>query len=352
MNNLNQKSQWRTWGWLSLLPILSLAIGLQANVDPVASEFIASCLRAGTLPTWHPGIDHGTPLAALTTTSPWYPPHWIWMAIKPTRAAPVLFALHVALAGFGALKLVGRRRGAIALALLFQALLIGCVFTVALAVIQPLAWLPWITVGLLGAQQGKPSFELRAAFSCTLALMAGSALAGILVLSCAFALTLLHRRTAVRKVLFTLALGLMLAGVRLLPSVEIVSLELADLVNPKGVQQRAQGEALAWVDAEVPGKLTVSRNAPHRIDVQVEGSSGGWIVFRENWAPDWKCNVNGRDFDVLRATNSLRKVQLPAGDSLVRTWYEPWSLRFGTALSLATLALLYRRKRRESRDPD
>ena len=98
-----------------------------------------------------------------------------------------------------------------------------------------------------------------------------------------------------------------------------------------------------------PGELTIQRPSPTRWDVQVTGSSGGWLVFREAWVPDWKCNINGRDARMERVDHAFRAVRIPPGDSLVRTWYEPWSLRIGTTLTILAFVLAIWSERRMRR---
>lgn len=93
----------------------------------------------------------------------------------------------------------------------------------------------------------------------------------------------------------------------------------------------------ALADEFAPGEVRVARPAKNRFDVQVTGSSGGWLVMQEQWFPGWKCNVNGRDAELVRADHTFRAVWIPPGDVLVRTWYEPWSLRIGAAISVMAL---------------
>lgn len=87
------------------------------------------------------------------------------------------------------------------------------------------------------------------------------------------------------------------------------------------------------------GTVEVFRPAPHRVDARVDGTGGGWLVFHDTWAPGWKATVDGRDADVVRADHACRAVHVPAGARVVRTWYEPWSLRIGFSLTLLSLAL-------------
>lgn len=88
-----------------------------------------------------------------------------------------------------------------------------------------------------------------------------------------------------------------------------------------------------------PGTIEVSRPAADRLDARVTASSGGWLVFHEQWYPGWKATVNGVDAPVVRLDHVCRGVPIPAGDSVVRTKYEPTSMRTATYLSLLALVI-------------
>lgn len=88
-----------------------------------------------------------------------------------------------------------------------------------------------------------------------------------------------------------------------------------------------------------PGTCQVARPAADRIDVRVSDTSGGFLVVHEGWMPDWKATVDGEDVDVLRLDHVFLGVKVPAGDSLVRLKYEPWSLRLGAFTTLGALLL-------------
>lgn len=100
----------------------------------------------------------------------------------------------------------------------------------------------------------------------------------------------------------------------------------------------SSGEVLPFVR----GELAWSRPAAGRMDVELSGTSGGWLVFHEQWAPGWHATVNGEPAELLRANHALRALRVPAGDVHVRTWYLPDSYRIGLGLSIAAwvLALL------------
>ncbi len=89
----------------------------------------------------------------------------------------------------------------------------------------------------------------------------------------------------------------------------------------------------------IAGEVDVSSKALDRVDARVVGSSGGWLVFHEQWYPGWKATVNGADAPVVRADHVFRAVAIPPGDSVVRTKYEPTSIRAGAWMTLGACAV-------------
>ena len=85
------------------------------------------------------------------------------------------------------------------------------------------------------------------------------------------------------------------------------------------------------------GRLQVERPSPETWEIDVQASSGGWLVVAESWAPGWRAWVNGREVDVARVDHALRWISLPPGDSVVRMRYAPSALRTGALISLVAL---------------
>ena len=87
-----------------------------------------------------------------------------------------------------------------------------------------------------------------------------------------------------------------------------------------------------------PEKLKVQRVTPSRLDVEIESTGGGWLVFHEQFYPGWKATLDGEDVEILRVNHAQRAIRVPAGEHIVRTKYKPWSLRFGVLASLLATA--------------
>jgi len=84
-----------------------------------------------------------------------------------------------------------------------------------------------------------------------------------------------------------------------------------------------------------PGQIElVERPSRDRFNVEVWGSSGGWLVMHEQFYPGWQAKVNGEPAEIVRADTTYRAVRIPPGDCRVETWYAPASIFWGLVLSV------------------
>ena len=122
---------------------------------------------------------------------------------------------------------------------------------------------------------------------------------------------------------------------------------LQEIVLAPGISARSE---------RVPGlgareSLTASRPTPDRFDVSIESTTGGWLVFHEQFYPGWKAVVDGNDTEILRVNHAQRALRIAPGKHTVRTKYEPWSLRLGALLSGLALAIAFWFSLRINRSP-
>jgi hypothetical protein len=143
--------------------------------------------------------------------------------------------------------------------------------------------------------------------------------------------------------------------------VPALATETADIAARMTSRTQEQFKATAFSDsldgfavaplAFAPGQLQFARPFADRIDVGLKDSSGGWLVVHEGWAPGWKATIDGQDAEVLRLDHLFFGLQVPAGSSVIRFKYEPWSLRIGTLISLLAVfsAFWFTRRRHRNR---
>jgi hypothetical protein len=112
----------------------------------------------------------------------------------------------------------------------------------------------------------------------------------------------------------------------------------------------------------LPGanRVRLERLAPNRLRAHVESEHGGLLIVSENWLPGWRATeqrageATTRPVPVLRADLTLLAIPVKPGESAIELVYWPDSVRFGLAISGATLLLvglaaLINRKQRQIR---
>ncbi|MBK7877952.1 MAG: hypothetical protein IPJ77_19920 [Planctomycetes bacterium] len=352
----------------------------------------------GELPSWDPEHGAGRPLLPALARGAWSPLRATRALSEPERAAAWSAFLALVVLGFGVERFVARlvqrlRRAAprsrranalgLALALAAQA----CAFALGDleegAVVDALAFLPWAAWAALGLDRERATngLVLASSVACAglanapgaAALVAGSAL----LMACATCLVRAsdaERATdgselprasraivLVPRALAWILLGAAASAVDAYPRFA----RAHGALEPDETHRRAASE-FARVEADVrgqepagetahneslaPGELLVRRPAADRVDVEVRGSSGGWLVFEGAFDPGWKAAIDGDDAEFVRVERGLRALRIPPGDSIARTKYEPFELRVGawvsvlSALTIFGLALGARRR--------
>lgn len=150
-----------------------------------------------------------------------------------------------------------------------------------------------------------------------------------------------------------------LDAVRVVPAVvetpvddTALGLLAARAIDPRRMTVLAPGQ-----DAGAPpasgewraGSVRVERPSPEVWEIEVRGSSGGWLVVSEAWAPGWRAWVDGSEVPMARVDHALRGLPLPRGDSRVRMVYAPSSLRTGLLISVVALVAVLARTRWRAR---
>jgi hypothetical protein len=305
---------------LSALALTALAQLLELPARPDEALLRASWLR-GELPGWDPTQGLGRPLLGATHCGPWYPPNALALLLPLHAADALRLALAFGIAGIGTWlwqRARGERR---ALLEGLAAQLAGlCLATLAGPnALDALAWLPW----MLWAIERRLGLGLCA--TTALALLGGVPSAAFAALGVGL-LTVLLRGP---RMLPALALGVLLAAVAWIP-----------LLESRSWAEHPGTRSPPELVGDPAARIFQRREAPDRLDAQVESARGGRLVFHEAWHPGWKAVVDGEDAELEREGGLYRTVLVPAGSVLVRTKFEAFSLRLGAWTSFAALILV------------
>ena len=102
--------------------------------------------------------------------------------------------------------------------------------------------------------------------------------------------------------------------------------------------EHADHPGLALRATEAGTITRIERPARGRIEIDVAGSQGSWLVVHEQHDRGWKPRVDGAAVDLLRMDHAFLGVHVPPGDHRIELRYAPGSLRLGFGLSLLAIA--------------
>ncbi|HEX3622270.1 MAG TPA: YfhO family protein [Acidimicrobiales bacterium] len=105
-------------------------------------------------------------------------------------------------------------------------------------------------------------------------------------------------------------------------------------------QQTVLIHAAVAASVGAAGAVEVIREDPTEIHLRVARDSPGWLVALVTRYPGWKATVNGRTVPLRRANVAFTAVPVGPGASDVVLRYQPDSVRYGLALTAASLLVV------------
>lgn len=306
---------------------LAAALRLVAGAWPVRADeaLLRECWLRGELPGWDPAAGLGRPLCGATHAGPWYPLNALALVLPLELADAVRLVLALGLAGLGTYLWHAARfgtRAALADACAAQIATACCAQRFGASALDAVLWAPWMLFAI--ERWNTRHAPLLVAAAATLAVLGGEPIASATALGLALLTALVRERRALPWI----ALGIVGGAVAWIPLAE------------NRAWSTPPGERAAPVLVGDPeAQLFQRREAPDRLDVEVQSARGGRLVMHEAFHPGWKAAIDGEDADVVRAEGDLRAVDVPAGHVIVRTKFESAALRLGAWISCAALAL-------------
>lgn len=90
---------------------------------------------------------------------------------------------------------------------------------------------------------------------------------------------------------------------------------------------------------EVKGEAKIITYKPNKIQIKTAAENQSILFLSDNYYPDWKAFVDGKETKIYRANYSFRSIIVPKGNHEIVFQYEPQSFRYGMILTFTGLLL-------------
>ncbi|HVM97232.1 MAG TPA: YfhO family protein [Candidatus Acidoferrales bacterium] len=100
------------------------------------------------------------------------------------------------------------------------------------------------------------------------------------------------------------------------------------------------GDGFLGNSTTASGKVEIVDDRSEDLVLSVQASDEGFLSVQDQLYPGWSATVNDKPVEILRSNYAFRAVRVPAGESRVVFRYRPWSVRLGSAATLAGLLLV------------
>ncbi len=138
----------------------------------------------------------------------------------------------------------------------------------------------------------------------------------------------------------------------------LLAFMLTPSFNPREVvllEEPITDYRLPITDYKDTERVSITKYTPDRIVCEVNLSAPGFLVLSDNYHPDWKVFVDGKEDKLYIADYTLRAVYLPKGEHKVEFIYKSHAFQTGSVISLLSFLFLLgtigvwvkREKRRE-----
>jgi hypothetical protein len=91
------------------------------------------------------------------------------------------------------------------------------------------------------------------------------------------------------------------------------------------------------ITSHVDGQVNILHYRPDRIVLKSESSHARYLFLSEVYYPGWKAYVDDAPTPILRGNFLFRVIKVPPGRHIVRFSFEPFSIKIGVCITIATL---------------
>ena len=92
--------------------------------------------------------------------------------------------------------------------------------------------------------------------------------------------------------------------------------------------------------------INISKYEPNKIELQTNLQTPGNLILSENWYPGWKAYDNNKEIKISKTNYIFRSIYLEKGQHNVKFIYDPFPYKFGKAITILSLILMFYRSPR------
>ncbi len=85
------------------------------------------------------------------------------------------------------------------------------------------------------------------------------------------------------------------------------------------------------------GSCRILHYRPDNITIKVDAKHDAFLLLNDIYYPGWKCYVDGRPQEILRANYLLRTVKITKGHHDIRFVFRPFSVTLGVIVTIFTV---------------
>jgi hypothetical protein len=95
------------------------------------------------------------------------------------------------------------------------------------------------------------------------------------------------------------------------------------------------------VDKNSIGTSNLILYTPNKVVIRTKASGNSLLFLSDNFYPEWKVNIDGKNSQILVADYAFRAVVIPKGNHTVEFYYQPAAFIYGLIISFVGLSILF-----------
>ncbi len=99
-------------------------------------------------------------------------------------------------------------------------------------------------------------------------------------------------------------------------------------------------DSIIYSDEKRISQINLLKNQPDEKTYSIKSNKTGFVVFSEMFYPGWKAKINDKKSEIYRVDFILRGLYIPKGDNIVKFYFEPNPIKYGSFVQIISIIVL------------